>query len=127
MTNRDIVLFLGAGFSCAAGLPTMKGFGKASHEEILSEIRDWLPNMSRIEWINFFTQKGEIYTGFKNYCEKAGRFVSIDSNNMEEIFCMAEQYHACKINEIIIEYVDVITKEIKRVESQIDYLKAKKT
>ena len=90
--SKDIVLFLGAGFSCDAGLPTMSKFGTAAEHELKKEINEWSNNKNYDDPIKYFTRAGYIFKGFQDYCETAKKFISFNSNNMEDIFCIAEQY-----------------------------------
>lgn len=87
--ERDIVLFLGAGFSREADLPTMAGFDRASKEEI-KNIRERHKNKSPRLGYEIFSNAYREFKNFQKFCEQAHKFVTIDSNNMETIFCMAE-------------------------------------
>ena len=89
--RRDIVLFLGAGFSCDAGLPTMNRFGFESDNRLLDQVNDWNPKAYKEE-LKFFTKAGYIFKSFQSYCENIENYISFDSNNMEDIFCVADQY-----------------------------------
>jgi len=104
--GRDIVLFLGAGFSSDADLPTMARFGEESDEEgkrIQKHKGRW----------KAYEMYSNAYRGYKevqNIFERAQRFVDIDVNNMETIFCMAEAMSESNIEAITEEK----RKEIKR-------------
>ena len=110
--NRDIVLFLGAGFSKLAGLPTMNTFGEESKNEI-DRIDLGIKNQKRgIEKFQYFRQKGIIFTQFKDYCKNSEKFVKFDENNLEDIFCMAEIYKNYGPDEIRLKNENMILKEL---------------
>jgi hypothetical protein len=83
---RNFVLFLGAGFSKGAGLPTMSEFGTESDNELLAlkisnNKRDSTP---------YLTKAGDIFEKFQSYCKRADSFVKLDIDDMEQLFCIAE-------------------------------------
>jgi len=96
MKSRDIVLFLGAGFSKDAGLPTISEFGNESSAELsrLKSLRN------KRQSTQYLTEAGDIFVKFQGHCEKAKRFINLDINNMEEIFCIAEVLKEAKINDL---------------------------
>jgi len=94
MEKRDIVLFLGAGFSRFAGLPTMAEFGDESERE-LSNLKKENKPATKI-----LIPAGEIFEKFQKLCENAKGFVNIDTKNMEDIYCIAESMAECDIKEI---------------------------
>ncbi len=94
--TRDIVLFLGAGFSNDAGVPTMSAFGKFSAGEI-SDIQR--PGHINRNIIPRLLEAGHAFCAFQEYCKKSD--MKIDSDNMEEIFCIAESLKQCGIREIV--------------------------
>lgn len=89
--NRDIVLFLGAGFSTHAGVPLMGKFGEFSQGRLTSYKERHGPNSkdpkkSALRWI----EAGETFHQFKDFCERGKTRSHVTTDNMETIFCMAE-------------------------------------
>lgn len=103
MKSRDIVLFLGAGFSKDAGLPTISEFGDESSDQ-LSRLKS--PHNKR-KSTQYLTEAGGIFVKFQGHCEKAKRFINLDTNNMEEIFCIAEVLKEAKINDLDLDGKDI--------------------
>ena len=94
--KRDIVLFLGAGFSCDADLPTMEKFGQESERELEAQynlIQD--RNASQMLY-----DAGTTFKGFQEFCNSASSYVKVETNNMEEIFCIAEAMHEANIQDL---------------------------
>lgn len=92
MNDRDIVLFLGAGFSCDAGLKTMLGFGDESRRQ--------LKNLTNVQNIRNITRvlldAGQTFSDFQSYCKQNDK-IKLNSDNMEEVFCIAEILRQAKI------------------------------
>ena len=92
MNDRDIVLFLGAGFSCDAGLKTMLGFGDESRRQLKSLAEDRNKrNITRL-----LLDAGQTFSDFQGYCRQNDR-IKLNSDNMEEVFCVAEALRQAKI------------------------------
>lgn len=102
---RDIVLFLGAGFSHEAALPTMVNFGKESEREY----KDLSKEGTKGE---IFLKAGEIFKGFQEYGKSAKQFCDIDIINMEEIFCVAEALKEAGISPLRINNKDIHTVDL---------------
>jgi len=81
--TRDIVLFLGAGFSSAAGHPTMNQFGEDSRRELDNLEQDSNIKKAGEDLLN----AGRVFKEFQEYCRK---YEKIDINNMETLFSLAE-------------------------------------
>jgi hypothetical protein len=94
MEKRDIVLFLGAGVSHYAGFPIMKEFGVVSRAEY-----DNLRNEKK-KAIDILLPAGKTFEEFQKYCSNAKNIINIDTDNMEDIFCIAESMKECDIKEI---------------------------
>lgn len=95
--SRDIVLFLGAGFSCELGLPTMNNFGHASKIEsnlLKNEIK-------KKQYIKHIYDAGLVFQKFQRFYENSSRFININLNNMEEIFCTAEIFKQVEYENIL--------------------------
>jgi NAD-dependent SIR2 family protein deacetylase len=95
--RRDVVLFLGAGFSCGLGLPTMNQFGQASliEKENLGQ-----ENEGKKPDVTLFRNAAEKFIEFQEYCKKAKPFIRINTDNMEELFCLAEIYRVIKEKDV---------------------------
>ena len=111
--NRDIVIFTGAGFSCDAGLPTMAGFGNESRKELAA----WRKLAKSRESGEMYLKAGNIFEEFCLYCSSAGKYLNIDINNMETIFCIAEAMKESGVDDILLNgnkmKIDSILKQIK--------------
>jgi hypothetical protein len=96
--TRNVVFFLGAGFSAVAGLPTMAGFGKASNAELASVQKQGLAR--RRHKGAAYVEAGMMFEAFQRFCEKSLYAINADINNMEQVFCMAEAMQEAKVQEI---------------------------
>lgn len=93
--ERDLVLFLGAGFSADAGLPVMRTFGEKSEQVH----KDCKSKQDRRKLGPTFVDAGCVFAEFQRICNKATNFVAADTVNMETVFCMAEaRCHAQSCN-----------------------------
>lgn len=95
--KKNIVLFLGAGFSKGIGLPTMNAFGPYA--------KNHLSRIDKPGHVNRFAvpdllRAGKMFIDFQNYCKNAEIHVSIDTENMEEVFGIAECLRQSGIEEI---------------------------
>ena len=104
MTNENIVLFLGAGFSCDAGLPMMNNFASESDQEYIgishqgNAAKDATPILLRA---------GEIFKKFQKYVLPISGLMNMDANNMEDVFCLADMIQGASVDKnIIIPEVD---------------------
>jgi hypothetical protein len=94
--KRDIVLFLGAGFSSDAKLPTMAEFGRES-EDARNRLLKYKGNRDA------FGLYARAYEGFKkaqDILRRAQAHVKLDVDNMQTIFCMAEAMRESNIRKI---------------------------
>ena len=109
--KRDIVLFLGAGFSWEAGLPTMVGFGDESRQE-LENLRHLDRNIRPT-----LVHAGEVFEHFQQFCMGAENIVSVNVDNMEELFCVAEAMHEANVLTVDLDNksysVDELLKQIR--------------
>jgi len=107
----DTVLFLGAGFSCDAGMPTMANFGqeaKRDHEGLSKHTKaDNLRNSAQL-----LVKSAEVFEAFQKFCKQAQTFTSEDINNMEKIFCTAEILKETGISNIILDGAEYLIEEI---------------
>ena len=89
----DIVLFLGAGFSKAAGLPVMSEFGTMSKQDFETlqkhAVADFNSSKYR-EAVPMLVQAAKTYYAFKNQCVISPTCSKEEANNLETVFCVAE-------------------------------------
>jgi len=96
--DRDIVLFLGAGFSRNAGLPLMAEFGKeAKKQKIEEHAREKKRNAAPL-----LLSAKETFEGFQKLLEQKQVLTKEEVENMEKVFCIAEALHESGINSIVI-------------------------
>jgi hypothetical protein len=89
----DIVLFLGAGFSCDAALPLMREAGDPSRKD-----NENLPIQASAQRNSqdfryaapMLVESWEIFQKFQQFCQQSPTFRDRDVNNVENIFCIAE-------------------------------------
>ena len=104
-SQRDIVLFLGAGFSKDAGLPIIRDFGPFAEEEYETILRehfnvDWLSNKFRYN-APMLVEAADVFMKFQKYCGKSHTLSGNDDiNNLETIFCLAEILYESNIESI---------------------------
>lgn len=108
MELRDIVLFLGAGFSKEAGLPTISEFGAESADQLFRLKR---PHNIR-KSTPYLVEAGDIFARFQEYCKKAKRFINLDTNNMEELFCIAEALSEAKIKNLDLDEKGILINDL---------------
>ena len=94
--KRDIVMFLGAGFSRDAGLPTMEIFGQESERELEAQ-NNLIKKRNASKMLH---DAGTTFKGFQEFCNSASSYVKVETNNMEEIFCIAEAMHEANIQDL---------------------------
>jgi NAD-dependent SIR2 family protein deacetylase len=92
MKERDIVLFLGAGFSRDAGLPLMKDFGKGSEREYTG-LRKHLDRKQYRQAAPLLVEAAEVFKSFNEFCRKARTLSDKEANNLEIIYCIAESMY----------------------------------
>jgi len=92
MKERDIVLFLGAGFSRDAGLPLMKDFGEESEIEYTGLRKHLDPNQYR-HAAPLLIEAAEVFKSFQKFCRKACTLSDEEINNLEVIYCIAESMY----------------------------------
>ncbi|MDW7761107.1 MAG: SIR2 family protein [Acidobacteriota bacterium] len=93
MMARDLVLFLGAGFSLDAGLPLMRDFSELSvkTQPGLESRRGYVGELLR--------EAKHIYGEFRNWCMSSG-LGGFDWNNVEDVFGVAEVLHKTGIERL---------------------------
>lgn len=93
-TTRDTVLFLGAGFSFAAGVPTMRHFGGRTRTQLnaLAMRHEGRPAGSRGYRKNaaIVAHAGRIYEAFQSTVNSTTSAIHFDPENLEDVFSMAE-------------------------------------
>lgn len=89
--DRDIVLFIGAGFSKEAGLPLMSEFGdeaKKDHERLLKHLNP--PDFRKAA--RMLVNAAETFKKFQAYLYNKGLLGENDIKNIEKVFCQAEDF-----------------------------------
>jgi hypothetical protein len=102
MSEENIVLFLGAGFSSDAGFPTMAGFGRESLRS-LEGLRKHAGSgpRSRLAADMLIEAAGKFHQ-FQELCRKSPVLTEDEVNNMETIFCIAEAIYESGQENIVI-------------------------
>jgi len=96
--ERDIVLFLGAGFSHDAALPLMIEAGDPSrkdNEDLLKHAKNRSRNAAET-----LIQSTEIFRKFQRFCKQSPTLRDADVENVENIFCIAEAMSESGLNHI---------------------------
>lgn len=84
---NETVIFLGAGFTHDLELPVMNNFGSSSDQVYAGISADYNKNKDATPILK---KAGDIFKKFQEYALNASRFINIDKNNMEDIFCLAD-------------------------------------
>jgi hypothetical protein len=86
--ERDIVIFLGAGFAFDAGLPIMSDFGPKSREDYLTLVKHALKDEKYAA--QMLVEAADVFYAFQNLCRRSPTLTSEDVENLETVFCIAE-------------------------------------
>jgi hypothetical protein len=90
MPERDIVIFLGAGFSYDAGLPVMSNFGTKSRKDY-EGLKKHLPGKGdERDAAEMLIEAADYFYAFQDYCLRSPTVTWEDVDNMETVFCIAE-------------------------------------
>lgn len=100
---NDIVIFLGAGFVHDLELPIMSNFTSESEREYnginVSGNKDK-------EATRILLKAYDIFKKFQKYSSNVSKFMNIDANNMEDVFCLADIIKGTSVDSNIIHDVD---------------------
>lgn len=91
--KRDIVLFLGAGFSCDAGLPLMTEAGDPSRKDNENLPKHATAGRDSSDFryaAPMLVESTEVFQKFQQFCKQSPTLRDADVNNVENIFCIAE-------------------------------------
>ncbi len=91
--KRDIVIFLGAGFSHDAGLPVVSEFGQRSRTDNrgLWEHASAQYGTTKFRYAApMLVEAAEVFKRFQQFCRASPTLRDNDVDNMETIFCIAE-------------------------------------
>ncbi len=102
-TKKDIVVFLGAGFTHDLELPIMSNFNSASDREYDGITADVNKNKKATPRLK---KAGKIFQKFQKYSLNVSEFMNIDINNMEDVFCLADIIEGTSISSNPISEVD---------------------
>ena len=87
--GRDIVLFLGAGFSKDAGLPIMSAFGPESLKDYEGLKKHTLEDNFK-NAAPMLVEAAKAFYAFQDLCRHSPILKSDDVDNLETVFCIAE-------------------------------------
>ena len=111
MTQRDIVIFLGAGFSSYAGLPVMSDFGQKSVDDY-NGLKKHMSVSNRRDAAKMLIDAGDVFYEFQDYCRRSPTITSEDANNLETVFCIAEVMSEAGLETIRLKKMDYLTHEL---------------
>lgn len=98
--KRDVVLFLGAGFSAEAGFYIMSEFGKRAAEELHHFSTDPSDSPSRKSSVKVLLDAFQKHAEFQDFLKEKPSLTDFNIQNMEDIFCLAEIFRQSKINKV---------------------------
>ncbi len=117
--DRDIVLFLGAGFSKPAGLPLMREFGTESRKDYayLKKHADADPKATAHRLgAREFVRAAETFYSFQELCTSV-LTSRADTENLETVFGIAEMLHHAQVKGL------VLRKQVVPVADVLTYIK----
>ncbi len=89
--DRDIVFFVGAGFSKEAGLPVMSEFGTESAKDRDGLAKHVSPDTPNHRYAaKMLLDAASTFYGFQTLCKKSSILNKNDYENLETLFCIAE-------------------------------------
>lgn len=113
MNGQEVVLFLGAGFSCEAHQPIMNKFGEFSKAQLRgSNENSYAGGFKGIDtqkkYDSYQTLKscGEKFEALRKYCRENSAFTDFDANNMEDLFTYVEMRDMCSLPDLQLEIRD---------------------
>jgi len=115
--ERDTVLFLGAGFSCDAGLPLMTEAGDPSRKdnENLPKHASAPHNSPLFRYAApMLVESTEVLRKFQQFCEQSPTLRDTDVENVENVFCIAEAMSESGLNHIELDNQEYKINEIVR-------------
>jgi hypothetical protein len=105
-TKKDVVLFLGAGFAKAAGLPVMADFGPESTRERRTLIKRHSSLSPKNRQHRFAAARvidaSTTFEAFRDLCVQSGTRTRKDWQNLETVFCAAEALAEAGVPEILL-------------------------
>lgn len=105
-SKRDIVFFLGAGFSVNAALPIMSNFGDKSRKDYEGLLKHATkPKDSKFRYAaSMLIEAGELFKNFQDFCKQSRTLTKKDDEqNLETVFCIAEALHEAGIKHVELE------------------------
>lgn len=107
MVARDLVLFLGAGFSRDAGLPLMREFSDLSVQT--------QPGLERFPGYagDLLREAKQTYGEFRSWCELSG-LGDFDWNNVEDVFGVAEVLHKTGLERLKLSHRELPIEQVIR-------------
>lgn len=102
--QRDIVIFLGAGFSFDAGLPVMADFGPQSRIDFTT-LEEHASKNNR-ESAQMLVDAANVFYAFQKFCRRSPTLTSEDVENVETVFCIAESMKEAGLRTISLQDTD---------------------
>lgn len=90
LNRRDIVFFLGAGFSADSQYPLMKNFGSYCNEEYKNLKLHSVPDRNFRKIAPMLVESFGVFKAFQEFCRQSVIMKNDEVNNMENVFGIAE-------------------------------------
>lgn len=103
--QRDLVIFLGAGFSYYAGLPVMANFGPISREDY-NGLQKHLSENNKRDAAKMLIRAADVFYEFQEYCRRSPTVTSANADNLETVFCIAEVMREAGLKTIPLQNTD---------------------
>lgn len=102
--QRDVVIFLGAGFAFDAGLPVMSAFGPQSREDYRTLAKHASENKKHAA--QMLVEAADVFYAFQKVCRRSPTVTSEDAENLETVFCIAEAMNEAGLSTIRLQDTD---------------------
>ena len=113
--KRDTVLFLGAGFSCDAGLPTMAEFGAAAQKDYQGLLKHASRDSAGFrKAAPILVEAAVIFKQFQQFCKASPTLRDSDVDNMETVICIAEAMYEANLESIKLHSQEYAIRELIR-------------
>ena len=115
--KRDTVLFLGAGFSCDAGLPIMSEFGAAAQKDYQGLLKHAEAPRDSAQFRKaapILVEAADVFKQFQQFCKASPTLRDSDVDNMEAIFCVAEAMYEANVESIKLHSKEYAIRELIR-------------
>lgn len=102
--QHNFVIFLGAGFSVDAGLPTMSSFGLESRTDYNTLLKH--ASLNEKYAAQMLVDAANAFYTFQEFCKKSPVISSDDLNNFETVFCIVESMIEARKETITLKEID---------------------